>query len=247
MPARRVLVLGGTAEARLLASALLAAGYDAVTSLAGVTRAPLLPPGTVRIGGFGGADGLRDHLSTEHCVALVDASHPYAARIATHGFIASRSLGIPYLRLERPPWREGNGDRWISAGNANAAAAALPDNARVLLAIGRQQISPFIDRAAISGIVRAIEAPDIVLPSRWRLLLQRPPFTAEEEGALIDGEGLDHVVSKNSGGDATYGKIVAARERKIPVVMVRRPKKPEAPTFASPVDLVQALGKAIRA
>jgi len=247
MPARRVLVLGGTGEARLLAPVLLAEGYDTVTSLAGVTSAPLLPPGKTRIGGFGGTGGIADYLSTERCAALVDASHPYAARIAAHGFAAARSLGIPYLRLERPPWIAGDGDRWIMVDDAAAAAAALPDGGRALLAIGRQHLAPFFAKSGISGVVRAIEAPDITIPPRWRLLRERPPFTAEKEGALIDGEGLDHVVSKNSGGSATYGKIVAARERKIPVMMIRRPLKPDAPTFASPADLAQAIGRAIRA
>lgn len=246
-----VLVLGGVAEARDLAGRLAARPGCAVTlSLAGRTRAPLLPPGcAVRIGGFGGAEGLARWIAAEGVAALVDATHPFARRISAHAEAAAAATGTPLVVLERAPWAEVPGDRWIRVPDMAAAAAALggllgaplgdrpagllgdpgAQPARVLLAIGRQELAAF---RAVPGplyLVRSVEPPDPAdLPPGAETLLARGPFDAAEERALLATRGIAAVVAKNSGGDATYGKIAAARALGLPVILVDRPARPGA-------------------
>lgn len=233
MPARRVLILGGTSEARVLAARLVAAGIDVTTSLAGVTSEPELPDGKVRRGGFGGAAGLADYLREGNFKALIDATHPFASRIATHALEAARMASVAILRLERPAWKREAGDSWIEAENAEAAAACIPSQARVLLTIGHQGIAPFLERDDLGGIIRVIERPDHPARSGWRYEIARPPFTLEAERAMMRRERITHLVSKNAGGELTRAKIVVARELAIPVVMIERPRKPEVACVAT--------------
>ncbi len=221
--ALRVLVLGGTAEARELADALAAEpGLVVTTSLAGRTRDPRLPAGDVRTGGFGGVEGLVGALRDVDL--LVDATHPFADRITAHAVAATARTGTPLVVLRRPGWVEGPGDDWRRVPTTGAAAAAVVGFRRVFLAIGRQGVGEFLDVDAWF-LVRAIEAPD-VLPARSELVLARGPFALDDERALLRRHRIDVVVAKDSGG-ATEAKLAAARESGVPVVLVDRPPVPD--------------------
>lgn len=235
-----VLVLGGVAEARDLAGRLAVRPGVAVTlSLAGRTQAPRLPRGcAVRIGGFGGAEGLARWITVEGVAALVDATHPFARRISAHAEAAAAATGTPLVVLERPPWTEVPGDRWIRVPNMAAASAALAvllgdgQGVRpgpVLLAIGRQELAAFRAVPELNCLVRSVEPPDPAdLPPGAETLLARGPFDAAAERALLTARGIAAVVAKNSGGAATYGKIAAARALGLPVILVDRPARPDA-------------------
>ena len=241
MRGKRILLLGGTAEARGLATALIKAGHAVVTSLAGVTQNPMLPDGELRVGGFGGEKGLHDYLLSGDFEVLVDAAHPFAARISRNGFDAALRAGIPYLRLERKPWAPMPGGQWIEVLGVEGAVAALPQAARVMLTIGRKEIMPFLARGDLSGVARMIESPVIALTSRWKLILARPPFSVEGEKSLLARENITHLVTKNAGGGQTEAKLLAARELDMTVVMIGRPQKPPAQTFATVEETVAAL------
>lgn len=245
MPAEHILVLGGTSLARDLADALIGRGFQTTTSLAGVTRAPVLPQGCVRQGGFGGVDGLIRFLRQEEIAAIADATHPFAAQISAHASAAATATSVPYLRLEPPPWTAGSRDKWLSVTSVAAAAEALPCHARVLATIGRKEIGRLFARSDLTGIARMIEPPAGSLPESWKVLLSRPPFSVESETALFRVHDLTHVVAKNSGNQTGFAKFVAARELGLSVVLIDRPKKPDAPTAATVDDLLKLLYKAL--
>lgn len=226
MEGPKVLILGGTHDARDLAAALLAEGYDPVTSLAGVTTAPIMPPGRVRTGGFGGVEGLKDYLVEERISAIADATHPFAAVMSHHAAEAAAALALPILRVERPAWEAGTDDHWINVATTGEAVAALPSGARALVTIGRKEIGAFFARGDISGVARMIEVPAEDVPAGWSILRERPPFAPDSEAALITHHAITHLVTKNAGGDETSAKLKAARETKIPVIMIARPRKP---------------------
>lgn len=226
-----VLVLGGTGEARALAACLAARpGLRVTYSLAGRTRAPALPRCTVRTGGFGGASGLADWLAAEAVHLLVDATHPFAARISANAAAAASRAGIPLVTLRRPAWTRRPGDRWTEVPDLPAAAASLGDAPRrVLLAIGRQEVAAFRAAPQHRYLVRSIEPVDpAASPPGAETHLARGPFAEADERAFLAVRGIEVVVAKNSGGDATYGKIAAARALGLPVVMVARPDGPAA-------------------
>lgn len=233
MPGNRILILGGTGDAREIAAALVAAGHDVITSLAGVTAQPILPAGEVRSGGFGGVSGLQSYLESEGIALVIDATHPFAAQMSRQAFEACERCGVLLLRFERKPWQPTPEDTWTVVGSAAEAAAALPPGARVLLTTGRKDLEPFFARGDLSGIARMIEAPTTQAPSSWRVLRDRPPFTVAGEEALMMENAITHVVTKNAGGSATEAKLEAARECGIPVLMIARPVKPEVPNFGS--------------
>lgn len=229
----RLLLLGGTGEAAALAAHL--AGdprIEAITSLAGRTRAPAAIAGQVRIGGFGGADGLATYLAQEKIDLLIDATHPYAARMPQAAAEACARTGVPRLRLLRPPWAPVDGDRWIAAADMAAVAAVLPGLARrIFLTTGQRDLDALAPLTDIWFLVRLIEPPADALPLKHHeVRLDRGPFQVEEEIALMRDHRIDAVVSKNSGGEATYGKIAAARTLGLPVVMVERPTAPSGET-----------------
>ena len=243
MPTRskRILILGGTSDARVLAAELIAAGYETVTSLAGVTKAPVMPKGEVRVGGFGGEEGLYAYLKSGNFAAVADAAHPFAAQISQHGFNAAKRAGLPYLRLEREPWQPAAGDHWIGVPNMADAVAALPSDSRVMLTIGRKEIVPFLARGDISGVARMIEKSPFPVPPSWQLIMARPPFRLEDERKLLRDHHISHLVTKNAGGAQTEAKLLAARALHLPVIMITRPAKPKTQTFASAPALVAAL------
>lgn len=241
MAKRRVLVLGGTADARDLANkAAEKKGIEPITSLAGRTETPRMPKGTVRHGGFGGVEGLAAYLTEEKIDLLVDATHPYAARITSHANRAARDTDTPHVILQRPAWNPVEGDRWIDASHTAVAAAMVRAGnwPRVFLTVGRQELGLFDDAEGASYIVRLVEMPKEGLPLTAEEVIEaRGPFDPEEEFELMQSRKIGCLVSKNGGGDGTYGKIEAARRLGIPVVMIDRPPLPPR---ADVVDSVAA-------
>ncbi|MDX8507040.1 cobalt-precorrin-6A reductase [Mesorhizobium captivum] len=236
----RILILGGTTEARQLAGKLARREDFSVTlSLAGRTESPIAQGVPVRAGGFGGAAGLAAYLGREHIHLLIDATHPYAARISANAAEAARQAGAPILALRRPGWETVAGDRWTLVDNVAEAARALgAASRRVFLAIGRQEAGAFEAAPQHSYLIRSVDPvePKLAVPDAL-YLLARGPFPEADERVLLQKYGIDAVVSKNSGGDATYGKIVAARALGIEVIMVRRPPLPDVPS----AETVEAL------
>lgn len=240
----RVLLLGGTGEAAALARRIVAALPDValVTSLAGRTREPVLPPGEIRIGGFGGLDGLVHYLEQEAITLLVNATHPYAVEMSAHAVAAQARTGIPLLRLLRPAWRKQPADTWIKASNVQSAAGICRWlGKRVLLAVGSQEIAHFAGLPRAHFVVRMVDEPDAPLPLEdYEVIAARGPFALNDERRLLLELGIDLVVAKNSGGEATFAKIAAARELGIPVVMVERPEA----TLHPGCDTVQTVDEA---
>lgn len=228
-PKKRILILGGTSEAIALAVALLQYPHlEITTSLAGRTQKPAVP-GLVRSGGFGGTAGLIDYLQGQQVHALVDATHPFAAQMSWNAAAAATAIGIPHLMLVRPPWQKAEGDRWIEVEHNAAAAATLLGLAnRAFLTIGRQELAVYAFLKETWFLMRMIDPPasDAVIPNGL-LLLARGPFSLADERSLLSRHRIEALVSKNSGGEATYAKIIAAREMNLPVVMVQRPSMPE--------------------
>ncbi|MGY1711537.1 cobalt-precorrin-6A reductase [Geodermatophilus sp. SYSU D00758] len=219
----RVLVLGGTGEARRLAGRLVEQGIAVTSSLAGRVAEPVLPAGAVRVGGFGGVEGLAAELGG--VAALVDATHPFAATMTAHAAAAAAATGTPLLRLQRPGWTAGPGDDWRWVGTLEEAAAAVRGYGSVFLTTGRQGLAAF---AGLTGrcLVRAVDPPAPPLPARTTVVLARGPFTPGEERALMAEHGVDVLVTKDSGGGMTAAKLAAARALRVPVVLVRRPPLP---------------------
>ncbi|MEE8189031.1 MAG: cobalt-precorrin-6A reductase [Kiloniellales bacterium] len=236
-PSRKiVLLLGGTAEAAELAERLAGrSDLEVIISLAGRTQAPGHLPGKQHRGGFGGAEGLAEYLRAESIGLLLDATHPFAAQISENAAGACAETGVPRLLLLRPPWTPRQGDRWIEVSGEAAAAAALPGLARrVFLSIGRQELAAFSGLPDIWFLVRSIEPPEGSVPLKsHEMILARGPFTVEEEVLLLQKHEVGALVSKNSGGAATYAKVEAARRLGLPVVMIGRPPAPEGETAAS--------------
>ncbi|MDH7789593.1 cobalt-precorrin-6A reductase [Ochrobactrum sp. AN78] len=222
MPASKILLLGGTAEASKLASALQALPVDAITSLAGRTANPAAINGAVRIGGFGGAEGLAAYLATEHIDLIIDATHPYATRISLNAVIASKAADVPLVRLERPAWQIQSGDYWIDISSEAQAATMIPAGERVFLALGRQHIGPFADRNDVHFVIRMIDPPEVALPKDCEIVLTKPG-NYEAEKQFLTERKIGLIVSRNSGGSISYAKITAARDLAVPVMMIARP------------------------
>ena len=234
MPDRpHILILGGTAEALRLTQAIV--DHHAVTySLAGRTRSPTLPEGAaVRRGGFGGIDSLADWLRGNAVDALVDATHPFAARITANAAEAAARAGVPRLKLLRPAWTEQPGDCWRHARDT-AAAAEMLEGGTVFLSVGRQGLEAFGGLNDVRFVVRTV---DPLKPCPFpNAIVDRGPFTVEREIALMKRYGIDTLVSRNAGGEATYAKILAARELRLPVVMIDRPDYPPGEVVESAAE-----------
>ncbi|MEV0702355.1 cobalt-precorrin-6A reductase [Saccharopolyspora sp. NPDC050389] len=243
----RVLLLGGTGEARKLAERLAERPDLHVTSsLAGRVREPQLPPGEVRVGGFGGPDGLADWLRREQVDAVVDATHPFAGTITENAVAAADRAGCPILVLCRPAWQPGPGDDWRAVPSMTTAAALLPElGERIFLTTGRQGLAHFA-ALDLRFLVRTVDPPEPPLPPHTTVLLARGPFTVRDELALLREHSIDVVVTKNSGGSMTSAKLTAARELGLPVVVVQRPPQPPAPSAETVEDAIAWLDSALR-
>lgn len=233
----RILILGGTTEASALA--LRVAHEPALAprlSLAGRTSAPQPAPIPTRIGGFGGAEGLARYLADGRIEAVVDATHPFAAIMSRNAAEACRAVGVPLLALRRPPWEPQAGDRWTIVPSMQEAVAGLgAAPRRVFLTVGRLELAPFAAAPQHAYLVRTIEPVGDALPVPNVVAIQgRAPFDAAAERALMERERVEVLVTKNSGGTATYPKIAAARSLGLPVIVVARPEKPQrVPEVAS--------------
>jgi precorrin-6A/cobalt-precorrin-6A reductase len=237
----RVLILGGSTEASELARRLAGLGsYDVIVSFAGRTRERVSVPAVVRVGGFGGVDGLVRFLGEQRIAAMVDATHPFAGQMPWHAERAAATCAIPRLRLCRAAWDATGGDCWHAVPDLDRAAARLEELGaqRVFLTTGRQQLAPFARLSTMWFLVRAIEAPDPVPLANAEILLARGPFVEADELDLLRRHRIDTVVAKNSGGDAAAPKLAAARTLGIPVVMVTRPPQP-------PGAVVETVGGAL--
>ncbi|HEX7967599.1 MAG TPA: cobalt-precorrin-6A reductase [Stellaceae bacterium] len=233
-----LLILGGTAEAAALAGAALARfgkGLGVTSSLAGRTEHPVPPPGAVRIGGFGGVAGLAGYLAEHRVDVVVDATHPFAAQISAQAQAACATAGVPRLLLHRPPWPRHPLDRWVEVEDVAGAAAALPKlGRRAFLTIGASELAAFAPLGDMHFVVRLVDPPREKLPlASCEVLLGRGPFCLAEERLILDRRRIDVLVAKASGGGATEAKLIAARERSLPVVMVRRPPPPPGPRVDS--------------
>jgi len=226
----RILILGGTGEAMKLAAALAAKpDHPAILSLAGRTKKPVLPTIPSRIGGFGGVDGLADWLEAHETPMVIDATHPFAARMSWNAAQACARLRIPRLIYTRRPWEPSPDDRWRRVADMEAAVAALgAAPRRVFLTVGRLSLPAFARAPWHGYVARSIEEPDPRdLPPNCRIVLARPPFTQADERALMQAENIEVVCTKNSGGTATQAKLLAARELGLEVIMVERPEAPK--------------------
>ncbi len=242
----RVLILGGTTEARRLAELLHdTPGLTLTSSLAGRVASPRLPPGEVRIGGFGGAEGLAAWLREHRVDVLIDATHPFAGTISFHAARAAATAHVPLLALRRPGWVPVEGDDWHDVGSLEEAARLLPAlGRRVFLTTGRMGLAAFAALDDLWFLVRSVDAPEAPHPARMEVLLDRGPFTLDGERELLRRHRVDVVVTKDSGGAATAPKLTAAREAGLPVLVIRRPPAPEGvPVVPGPEEAARWIGE----
>lgn len=246
-----ILILGGTAEARELAIAAVATyGADnVITSLAGRTASPWLPPGQVRRGGFGGADGLARFIAERDVRCVIDATHPFARRMATNAHVACTTAACPHIRLERPPWHPGAGDDWRVFPDPDAVVAALAVRppSRVFLALGSGGPTPFAPLTHHWFLVRVVDPSATPAPlSNHHLITARPPFEVAAEVELLVENRIDMMVCKASGGSAGAAKLAAARAAKVPVLLIDRPALPPGmttvPSVAAALTWLMAQG-----
>lgn len=240
-----ILVLGGTSEARALAAALVTEGQPVTSSLAGRVSRPALPPGRVRVGGFGGVDGLVRYLSDERVDRVVDATHPFAAQISANAAAATARTGVPMIRLERPGWRRHPGAAgWTWVADLVAAREVAGDAHRPFLTTGRQSLEAFLPWSDRSVLVRVVDPPELVLPDRWQVIRARGPYDYAAERRLLVEHEVDLLVTKDSGGEHTVAKLTAADDLGIRVVVVERPPRPDVPTVTTVADALALLRSA---
>jgi len=231
-----LLLLGGTAEARELAGILHGAGVSVMTSLAGEVAVPRLPEGQVRIGGFGGRNGLVAYLREHEVTAVVDATHPFAEQITANAVAACAEVGCPLLRLSRPSWSghpEAAAWHWVDS-LAQARTVAPQLGRRVFLAIGRKSLGEFAGWTDSYVLVRVVDQPDFAVPASWEVLRARGPFHIDAERDLLLDHGIEVLVTKDSGGRAD-AKLDAAHQLGVPVVIVARPPLPAGVEVVSSV------------
>lgn len=246
--ARRVLILGGSSEGFEMAERLVARGLDVVTSFAGRTEERREPAGRSRVGGFGGVEGLARYLELEVVAVVVDALHPFAARMKANAAAACAARNIPLVRLERPMWRAGPDDDWRVVPDMEAAARIAPATEGVcFLTIGRQELAPFAARRDLRLLVRVIDLPETPFHHPDATFMRdRGPFDLAAERCLFAEWHVGCLVTKNSGAAASEAKLQVARERGLPVVMVERPQPPDGLAVTGVDAVVQAVERALR-
>lgn len=243
----RALILGGIADASLLAAEIARAGIDAVYSYGGRTRAPADQPLPTRIGGFGGVSGLADYIRRERITHVIDATHPFAAGMSRNAIEACAQTDTPLIALERAPWTQAPGDNWIEVADVTAAATALPEApANVFLAIGRQHIAPFASKSQHVYTLRFVDPPEAPLPFTADVIVSRGPFTLDAEIDMLRMRDIAWIVARNSGGNGARAKIDAARMLGLPVIMISRRELPERNRVESVTDVMQWLGHSTR-
>jgi len=239
----RTLILGGTSDASQLAAEIARAGFDAVYSYGGRTRAPAEQPLPTRIGGFGGVSGLADYMRREGITHVIDATHPFAAEMSRNAVGACAETGTPLIAIERSPWVKTPGDNWIEVADVTAALAALPETpAKMFLAIGRQHIAPFASKPQHTYTLRFVDPPEAPLPFAADVIVSRGPFTFDGELEMMRTRGIAWIVARNSGGDGARAKIDAARMLGLPVIMIARPELPDRQRVESVAEIMQWLG-----
>jgi precorrin-6A/cobalt-precorrin-6A reductase len=222
----RILVLGGTTEARILGERLAKrSGLDVTLSLAGRTALPVPHAVPVRVGGFGGAAGLADYLVANRIDALIDATHPYASIISANAAEAARKTAVAFITLRRPQWTKVAGDRWIEVENTASAVGAIGAKPRhVFVTLGRSDLAPFAVAPQHIYLFRSVDPVDPPLPlPHATYVTARGPFSEADDRALMKAHAIDVVIAKNSGGNAAHGKIAAARSLGVEVILVKRP------------------------
>jgi len=246
---KNILILGGSAEAFILAEKLeVHQNYHIISSLAGRTSVPRKPAGAYRTGGFGGIEGLADYIKQENISAIIDATHPFAQKITTNASLAANATHCPIIHICRPPWEKQKDDNWYEVETMEDAASNLKTNqSPTFLTIGRLELSAFINRADIQFLCRAIEPPkktdpikqnnnaipnktiantETQWPENFQFIYAKGPYNYENELSLIKHHGIKTIVTKNSGGDKARAKLDVARDLNIPVIMIKRPKIP---------------------
>lgn len=222
-----LLLLGGASEAVQLGRILAARGVKATISLAGRVKDPAAQPLPMRVGGFGGIEGLTAWLKDHAISHVIDATHPFAAQMSANAVAACERAGIPLLALTRAPWVAGEGDRWITVPDIDAAAAALKGPAqRVFLAVGRMNLAAFACQPQHDYLLRLIDPPGALPLPKAKAIIARGPFDLEGDLALMRTHRIEVVVSKNAGGTGARAKIDAARALGLPVIMIDRPAIP---------------------
>ncbi len=232
-----LLLLAGTGQARELARVLADENIPAVASLAGATRAPTPLALPTRSGGFGGAQAFETYLREKSITAILDATHPFAARMSRRSARIAAALGLPYLQVLRPAWQPEPGDDWTLVADEESVAALIAPDATVFLATGRQSLIRIGPLAARRSICRQIDRPDAPYPfANGQFMIGRPPFSVAQEVALFTRLGVNQLVVKNAGGTASAIKLTAARQLAIPVLMIQRPPQPDAPRVDNCAD-----------
>ena len=226
-----------------MARALAEAGVPGVFSYAGRTAAPLTQPLPTRVGGFGGAEGLARYINAERITHVIDATHPFAARMSANAVAACAATATLLVALERAPWQAGPADDWTSVPDIPAAARALPVTpTRVFLAIGRQHLDDFATAPWHHYLLRLVDAPDGPLPlPRATAVIARGPFMVEDDLALLRTHRITHLVAKNSGGEGARAKLDAARTLALPVILIDRPHIPERPRAETTAEVMRWL------
>ncbi len=245
---KKILILGGTAEAVYLAGALKEqTDLSVIYSLAGRTRSPNLPDCDLRRGGFGGATGLVRYLQQNEIVAVMDATHPYAAQMAENARLATTETSLAHYKFLRPAWPEPDDGLWIHASSSKEAAERIHDNfKRVFLSGGLNDVADFSNLTDVWFLIRSIEEPEAPIPlGNFSHIKARGPFNEADERALLRDPKIDALVSKNSGGSATIAKLHAAKSLSIPVIMIDRPPIVGGVVFDDPLALLEQLRRDI--
>lgn len=233
-----ILLLGGTTEAYSLAEKLYRQNVPLLSSLAGRTSHPKIPAGRYRIGGFGGVKGLVETIRNEKIGLIIDATHPFAETMTDHAWQAAKEANIFYVRFERPLWQAKAQDKWQIVGSLKEAVNAIAKDSCCFLAIGRQHLAEFLVRDDVKFVARMVERPKNVEDVKNLEIILAKPQTEEQERAFLTKYHFDCLVCRNSGGNASYHKLAAARQIGLPVIMITRKALPDVLSFTTEDEII---------